>query len=248
MQLRGNGTPLLDPDDEKEPCHMAKLHLGCGRRYLEGYLNIDFPPSEHTVQKDLVADEYADIRLLQYPAESIEEIRLHHVFEHFPRPVALALLCRWRNWLRPGGVLRIETPDAMASFKQMASPFLDFGAKQQVLRHLFGSHEAQWALHADGWYDEKFRVTLATLGFSSIRVAKTRWQVLRNIEVSASKSAAVFGPAEYEKGARELLAMSAVRVKQGRDRVIPESESELVEVWMELWRSSYQLTPSRQAG
>lgn len=102
---------------------MTKLHLGCGRRYLEGYINIDYPLGEQTVQTDLVADKYEDITRLSYPTDSIDEIRLHHVFEHFTRTDALALLCRWREWLKPGGLLRIETPDARAGCKLIASPF-----------------------------------------------------------------------------------------------------------------------------
>jgi len=80
-----------------------KLHLGCGETYLPGYINIDFPPSQHTVQKQPKADLYADIRQLSYPSESVEEIRLHHVFEHFDRPTALRLLIDWYEWLKEGG-------------------------------------------------------------------------------------------------------------------------------------------------
>lgn len=66
-----------------------KLHLGCGEVYLDGYRNIDYPPSEHTVQTQTKVDEYADIlRELVYPRASIEEVRLHHVFEHFTHPGA----------------------------------------------------------------------------------------------------------------------------------------------------------------
>ena len=60
-----------------------KLHLGCGQQYFEGYRNIDFPLTQHTVQTKSVADEHADLTSLRYPAGSIDEIRLHHVFEHF---------------------------------------------------------------------------------------------------------------------------------------------------------------------
>ncbi len=89
---------------------MLKLHLGCGEEYLDGYVNIDYPASEHSVMR-VKADRYADIRTLTYPDNSVDEIRMHHMFEHFERGEALQLLLRWRRWLKPGGILLIETPD-----------------------------------------------------------------------------------------------------------------------------------------
>jgi predicted SAM-dependent methyltransferase len=83
-----------------------KVHLGCGNKYLEGYLNIDLPSSEHTIM-DVKADMYADIRTVQFPENSIDEVRLHHLFEHFNRAEALKLLSRWRTWLKVGGILHI---------------------------------------------------------------------------------------------------------------------------------------------
>src|SRR5580700_4427652 len=43
----------------------AKLHLGAGEKYFEGYWNIDFPQGHHSVMSPRV-DEYADIRMLDY--------------------------------------------------------------------------------------------------------------------------------------------------------------------------------------
>ncbi|MBE3140734.1 MAG: hypothetical protein IMZ53_09145 [Thermoplasmata archaeon] len=63
----------------------TRLHLGCGEVYLGDYLNIDYPLASHTLQTKLAADEYHNILELRYPANSIEEIRPHHVFEHFAR-------------------------------------------------------------------------------------------------------------------------------------------------------------------
>jgi predicted SAM-dependent methyltransferase len=218
-----------------------KLHLGCGRSYLEGYINIDFPPADHTVQADLVADRYEDITGLSYPNSSIDEIRLHHVFEHFSRPVALALLCRWRDWLKPGGLLRIETPDAAACFMLMKSPFYSFDSKQQVMRHLFGSHEAAWAVHADGWHKEKFKNTLNKLGFEKMKFVTNRWGVLRNIEVIAQREQREFTAEEYHSAVYGLLQVSTVRVRTKNKKIPEGSELQMLDVWVKLWKDAYEI-------
>jgi predicted SAM-dependent methyltransferase len=218
-----------------------KLHLGCGRKYLDGYINIDYPATEHTVQADLIADVYADITKLSYPFSSVDEIRLHHVFEHFSRPVALALLCRWRDWLIPGGLLRIETPDAMACFRSMMNPFISFDNKQQIMRHLFGSHEAKWAVHWDGWYKEKFSAVLETLGFENLGFTKNKWGQLRNIEIIAYKSKQNLGYEEYSRSVESLLELSVIKTTINpitRKKIV---EEELLDVWMNEWRTAYEM-------
>lgn len=145
-----------------------RLHLGCGEKYLEGYWNIDFPEGEHTVMKPKV-DEYGDVRTLSYPEGSIEEVRSHHLFEHFSRAEALALLARWRRWLKPDGVLTIETPD----FATSAAFFLNTTSmkrKFQLARHMLGSQEAGWALHKDYWDKQKFIFVLKKFGFKDVKV------------------------------------------------------------------------------
>jgi glycosyltransferase involved in cell wall biosynthesis/GT2 family glycosyltransferase/predicted SAM-dependent methyltransferase len=168
-----------------------RLHLGCGQRRLEGYVNIDFPPSEHTVQQSQAADIFADITQLDFPSKSIDEIRLHHVFEHFDRPAALALLCKWHQWLKSGGCLVVETPDFDASIDLIRSGQCTYPQKQAILRHLFGSHEADWAIHKDGWYGEKFQSVFSRLGFDNIHIELSSWGLTRNITVSAVKSRVV---------------------------------------------------------
>jgi hypothetical protein len=82
---------------------LIKLHLGCSQKYLESYTNIDFPLTEHSVQTKSIADEHHDILGLSYPVGSIDEVRLHHVFEHFDRPTACALIASWGTWLKEDG-------------------------------------------------------------------------------------------------------------------------------------------------
>lgn len=155
-----------------------RLHLGCGDTYLDGYTNVDFPQKEHTVMKPRV-DVEGDFRNLQYEKNSVDEIRNHHVFEHFSRAEALKLLAQWREWLKPGGLLHIETPD----FTTSAKKFLLGGLKTQMRlgRHIFGSHEARWAYHLDYWDKRKFRFVLKKLGFEKIRVIQYHNSVAKQI-------------------------------------------------------------------
>lgn len=164
-----------------------KIHLGCGQRYLEGYLNVDFPLSAHTAQTESVADLHTDITTLRYPAASVDEVRLHHVFEHFPRPVACGLLACWHSWLKPGAVLHIEVPDFARTARIMLSPFSSFKQRAVAERHLFGSHEASWAAHCEGYTSEMLKKMLSAFGFTVCKVEKNAWCGTCNIELIAKR-------------------------------------------------------------
>lgn len=201
-----------------------KLHLGCGETYLPGYINIDFPPGKHTLQKQPKADLYEDIRQLSYPSESVEEIRLHHLFEHFDRPTALRLLIDWYDWLKKGGRLAIETPD----FEKCVEVFTRSGRIEdqlKALRHIFGSHEADWACHYDGWYRAKFELYLGLLGYKDLAFRYTEWQGMYNIIVEAQKSCPFKTRGERRQVAEQLLRFSLVDHS--------ESERRLLKVWMD---------------
>lgn len=186
-----------------------RLHLGCGEIRLQGYLNIDFPPAHHSVQKTQAADVFADISQLRFGAGQIAEVRLHHVFEHFDRPTALAFLAAWHQWLTPDGKLVIETPDFRSSMNLMAKPELSIQQKQVVLRHLFGSHEASWAVHYDGWYDDKYRWILSELGYDVISIEHSEWKLTHNVTVTARRGV-VLDRQEIARRAKNLLRSAQV--------------------------------------
>lgn len=197
-----------------------KLHLGCGGVYLDGYRNIDLPVDEHGVQEGIRPDEHADITALHFPPESVAEVRLHHVFEHFTRPTALRLLIDWYGWLEPDGRLVIETPDFARSVRALLwrrSP-----AKQmRILRHLFGSHEADWAVHCDGWYPAKFRRVLHDLGYRDLRFKRSAWHGTFNVTVRAHKPAdSVMSRDELLDAADRLLRLSLVDASATEQRIL----------------------------
>jgi glycosyltransferase involved in cell wall biosynthesis/predicted SAM-dependent methyltransferase len=201
-----------------------KLHLGCGETYLPGYTNIDFPSEHHTVQRTSKADIHADIPELRYPPGSVEEIRLHHVFEHFDRGTAVRLLIEWYDWLKVGGMLVIETPD----FEKCAQTFIRSsgeGDRLKVLRHIFGSHEAAWAVHLDGWYQAKFELFLGSLGYRDLFFSASEWRGTCNITVTARKLHPLMTRDEQVEAGKELLRLSLVDDS--------DSEERMIGVWME---------------
>jgi hypothetical protein len=164
-----------------------RLHLGCGQIYLEGYTNIDYPLSEHTVQQESVADEFADLTNMRYRPETIDEVRLHHVFEHFPRTQAMALLASWHSWLKRDGVAHIEVPDFDATARLVLGRFTDTQDRKVAIRHIFGSNEASWAVHYDGWSKSRLSELFETFGYEVIKIEHTAYKATRNISIIGRK-------------------------------------------------------------
>lgn len=179
-----------------------KLHLGCGMTHLSGYVNIDFPQAKHPVMTT-AADAEADILYdLIFPNGSVDEIRLHHLFEHFSRVVALAQLVKWHGWLKVGGTLTIETPDLMGSSKQIASDGVPYTQKMAIVRHLAGDQSASWGFHLDQWWSERFENTLSKLGFHITKMDYSqweRWPHLCNVTVVAMKLGNIEVAAQIEQ-------------------------------------------------
>jgi predicted SAM-dependent methyltransferase len=205
-----------------------KLHLGCGTRYFEGYENIDYPPSEHTVQKDLVADKFCNILELEYSAGSIDEIRLHHVFEHFARPVTCALLSNWYMWLKPGGILDIEVPDFERTAKVALGRFTKPKQRFVALRHIFGSHEAHWAVHYEGYSNKLMTQLLSNFGFKIIEYKKNEHNGTYNMEVIAFKENTSLTWDDLIKTSESWL--SNYKVDEA------DSERSMHAIWMEEYR------------
>jgi SAM-dependent methyltransferase len=84
-----------------------KLNLGCGRRHLPGYVNVD-------KQALCEPDEIADLEQLpwQWESDSIDEVVLTHVLEHLGQETAifLGIMNELHRVLRPGGEAHIRVP------------------------------------------------------------------------------------------------------------------------------------------
>jgi predicted SAM-dependent methyltransferase len=82
-----------------------KLQLGCGRNWLEGWLNSDyFPRNSDILQLDVTV-------ALPFENDTFDYIFSEHVIEHISYPEGAYMLEECFRVLKPGGVLRVGTPD-----------------------------------------------------------------------------------------------------------------------------------------
>jgi hypothetical protein len=83
----------------------VQLHLGCGRNYLDGWINIDLVGVKTDLDWDIR-------RPLPFKDGTVDAMFLEHVFEHMNYGSVFGVLEHLRSALRSGGVLRVGVPDA----------------------------------------------------------------------------------------------------------------------------------------
>jgi predicted SAM-dependent methyltransferase len=92
---------------------MKKLHLGCGRNLLSGWINTDNHNLSqkhqnflrtHTIHLDIT--EHFELE-----SNSIDYVFSEHVIEHITYRDAVNMLTESYRVLKPGGKIRISTPD-----------------------------------------------------------------------------------------------------------------------------------------
>ena len=79
-----------------------KLHLGCSRNYLDGFINIDF---DDRVRKDMKCDLNKGIPFVD---NSIEHINAWHILEHLDD--VIFVMREIHRVLKPDGVADIRVP------------------------------------------------------------------------------------------------------------------------------------------
>ena len=146
-----------------------KLHLGCGRRYLPGYLHVDIQTYPHI---DIIHDIRSKLSNDIIAPESIEEIYACHVLEHIPRQHIVETLIEWHSLLKYGGKLRLAVPD----FEAIVEVYLkDKNSLHScLLGLLYGGQRDQWDYHTLGFDMVNITRLLEQVGFAHIE--RYNWQ------------------------------------------------------------------------
>ena len=132
-----------------------RLHLGCGRQHLDGFLNID-------VRKTPATDYVCDIRNLPFADQSVERIESYHVIEHLARNDADSTLREWHRVLTQGGALVIECPD----FDRAVADYL--AGDESRLDSIYGLQRYPGDAHLWGYSSGRLKRALTAIGFHEI--------------------------------------------------------------------------------
>lgn len=111
-----------------DPVH---LNLGCGRKYMKGWVNVDLEQ-----RGDTRVDVQADIRELPFDDDYADTILANHVIEHFYRWEVEDILKDWFRALKPGGVIILECPDLMKCLE-------NFRTSDNAYMHIYGLYGDQ---------------------------------------------------------------------------------------------------------
>jgi len=84
-----------------------KLHVGCGKHILSGWLNTDSYPQDPSLPIYL----FDASQNFPFTDETFAYVFCEHMIEHISYPAGLHMLRECLRVLRPRGVLRLSTPD-----------------------------------------------------------------------------------------------------------------------------------------
>jgi predicted SAM-dependent methyltransferase len=168
---------LLGPAQWRRYCStypVRKLHLGCGDLFFPGWLNTDGFPRRRDVA-------FCDVTgTFPFPDNSFDFIFTEHMIEHIDYVRAEKMIAECFRTLKPGGVLRVSTPDLDRILAlrdpqtDLARDYLAFAlseipeAKGQQPAFVINNFVRSWG-HTFIYDRPTMAQLLATAGFTAIR-------------------------------------------------------------------------------
>jgi MoaA/NifB/PqqE/SkfB family radical SAM enzyme/predicted SAM-dependent methyltransferase len=152
-----------------------RLHIGCGNKHLDGWINIDMQPYPEV---DVVADVTQGLRF-----RNAEAVYAEHFIEHLKIDQALQFLEESHRVLGEGGVLRLSTPNLdwvwATHYGLEGEDDLRFNMAVHLNRAFHG-----WE-HQFLWNQPTMEKVLTACGFTDIRwesYGQSERKFLRNLE------------------------------------------------------------------
>lgn len=144
----------------------VQLHLGCGKRYLPGFVHVDLDDFPHIDYRQPISDFPA------FKDNSVDLIYCCHALEYFDRKEVKAVLKEWYRVLRPKGVLRLAVPNFEAIVK-IYKKYKDL-EHRGILGPLYGRMEIKTAkggkliYHKTAYDFNSLKKVLESAGFKKV--------------------------------------------------------------------------------
>ena len=147
--------PSSTPESQPAP---LRLHVGAGRHRLDGWVNLDVQALPGV---DVVADVRAGLGF-----DDVGAIYAEHFLEHLAIDDALAFLLECRRALRPGGWLRLSTPNL--DWVWLTHYLLEAPPEDKQHRALMLNRAFHGWRHRFLWNRELLGRALAACGFDEV--------------------------------------------------------------------------------
>lgn len=136
-----------------------KLHLGCGSKSINGFVNVDVRELEGVNIIDNI------ITLEKFEINTADLIYVSHVLEHVGRREYMAVLHRWYDILKEGGTLRIAVPD----FEAVVEHYNEHKNLEALRGFLYGGQTYAQNYHYCAWDFKTLIHDLETIGFKDVK-------------------------------------------------------------------------------
>ena len=152
----------------------VRLHLGCGKRHIPGFIHVDVADYPHIDHKHRIDS------LPMFGDGSVELIYCCHAFEYFDRAEAQKVLKEWHRVLKEGGVLRLAVPD----FDALVKVYEKYGDLNKLLGPLYGRWEFPGGVmyHKTVYTFDSMKAVLENNGFFNVRRYEWRDTIHENYD------------------------------------------------------------------
>ena len=131
----------------------TRLNLGCGKRIMPNFINIDIQDFRGAVIGDATKLDYSD--------HSVDLIYACHILEHFKRDKILDVLKEWYRVLKLGGKLQVAVPN----FPAVVDVYQKYGF---IMNTLCGGQRDEYDIHYIMFDEALLGAYLKVAGFKNI--------------------------------------------------------------------------------
>jgi len=163
-----------------------KLHLGCGNRRKDGYINVDVFPGQNV-------DEVFSIDSIPYDDNSVTAIYSEHVLEHLPFNRTEKAIKEFYRVLKEGAELHLKIPDLEQCCKQYVASAGDAFKRWWYKCTIYGIQQSQAGepdeaqIHKSGFSKDEIKIVLERNGFKVTYIENYDGFKTPSVEVKALK-------------------------------------------------------------